>query len=262
MAMTEQGVVGREEELAALSDFLDGPPPPGILLLEGEAGIGKTTLWRQGIDLGERRGLRTLTCSPAESEIQLSFAAAGDLLGGELDEARRQLAQLEERGRALDNPWALSQAARCRGLLAAAEGELEAALPHFEEALREHERMPGPFERGRTLLALGQVQRRLKRKRAAREALTEALSIFDEVATPLWAEKARADVARIGGRAPAGRELTETESRVAALVAEGKSNKEVAAELFVNVNTIETHLSKIYAKLGVRSRGELTQRLR
>jgi predicted ATPase len=85
MAMTEQGVVGREEELATLSDFLDGPPPPGILLLEGEAGIGKTTLWRQGIDLGERRGLRMLTCSPAESEIQLSFAAAGDLLGGQAE---------------------------------------------------------------------------------------------------------------------------------------------------------------------------------
>ena len=83
--MTDEELIGREEELAALSDFLDGPPPPRIALLEGEAGIGKTTLWRRGIDLGERRGLRALTCSPAESEIQLSFAAAGDLLGGQAE---------------------------------------------------------------------------------------------------------------------------------------------------------------------------------
>jgi ATP/maltotriose-dependent transcriptional regulator MalT len=192
----------------------------------------------------------------------LPNAVEGLVATGEFDEARRQLAQLEELGRTLDSPWALSQAARCRGQLAAAEGDSEAALPHFEEALREHERMPGPFERGRTLLALGQVQRRLKRKRAAREALTAALAIFDEMGTPLWAEKARAELARIGGRKPAGSELTETERRVAALVAEGKSNKEVAAELFVSVNTVETHLSKIYGKLGVRSRGELAQRLR
>jgi DNA-binding CsgD family transcriptional regulator len=178
---------------------------------------------------------------------------------GELDEARRQLAQLEERGRALDNPWALSQAARCRGLLAAAEGDPEAALPHLEEALREHERMPGPFERGRTLLALGQVQRRLKRKRAARDALTEALSIFEQMGTPLWAEKARAELARIGGRAPASGALTPTEERVAALVAEGRSNKEVAAALFVSVKTVERNLSHVYEKLGLRSRAELAR---
>jgi DNA-binding CsgD family transcriptional regulator len=180
---------------------------------------------------------------------------------GEFDEARRQLGQLEERGRALDSPWALSQAARCRGLLAAAEGEVDAALPHFEEALREHERMPGPFERARTLLALGQVQRRLKRKRVAREALTAALAIFEELGAPLWAAKTRAELARISGRVRGSGELTETERRIAELVAEGRSNKEVAAALFITVRTVEWNLTKIYEKTGVRSRTELAGRL-
>jgi len=78
----------------------------------------------------------------------------------------------------------------------------------------------------------------------------------------LWADKARAELARIGGRGPAGVELTETERRIADLVAEGKSNKEIAAALFVTVNTVEGHLSHAYAKVGVRSRGELVHRLR
>jgi DNA-binding CsgD family transcriptional regulator len=179
---------------------------------------------------------------------------------GELGEARRQLAHLEERGRALDSPWALSQASRCCGLLAAAEGDTETALPHFEDALVQHERMPGPFERGRTLLALGQTRRRLKQKRPARQSLEEALSIFQQTGTPLWADKARQELRRIGGRRPAGSELTATEKRVAVLVAEGRSNKEVARELFVTVKTVERNLSRVYEKLGVRSRAELARR--
>jgi ATP/maltotriose-dependent transcriptional regulator MalT len=181
---------------------------------------------------------------------------------GEFDEGRRQVEQLEERGRALDSPWALSQAARCRGLLAATEGDPQAALPHLEEALREHERMPGPFERARTLLALGQAQRRLSRKRAARETLTAALSIFEQVGTPLWAEKARVEMGRIGGRSTSGRgELTATEQAIAELVAAGHTNEEVGAKLALSPRTVQWNLSKIYRKAGVRSRTELAAAL-
>ncbi|HEV2901842.1 MAG TPA: AAA family ATPase [Gaiellaceae bacterium] len=181
---------------------------------------------------------------------------------GEFDEARRELAQLEELGRTLDSPWALSQAARCRGQLAAAEGDSEAALPHFEEALSEHARMPGPFERARTLLALGQARRRLKRKRVAREALTEALSIFEQVGTPLWAEKARVELGRIGGRAaPREGGLTATERAIADLVVAGHTNDEVAAALSLSPRTVQWNLSKIYRKVGVRSRTELAAAL-
>ncbi len=78
----------------------------------------------------------------------------------------------------------------------------------------------------------------------------------------LWAEKTAAELARIPGRGRASSELTETERRVAELVADGLSNKEVAARLFVSVRAVEANLSKVYAKLGVRSRSQLAARLR
>ncbi len=178
-----------------------------------------------------------------------------------LDEAEEVLGWLEERGRALDRASALAAAARCRGLLAAARRDADAAIAAFEDALHEHGRVTIPFEGARTLLALGSTQRRSKQKRAARVSLEEALTIFDELGAALWAEKARAELAQISGRAPSRGGLTPAEERVAALVAEGRTNKEVAAELFVADRTVEYHLSHIYAKLGVRSRAELARRL-
>ena len=98
---------------------------------------------------------------------------------GDLDEARVQLGWLEEAGRRLGTPWPLAMGARCRGLLQAAEGDLEAALASCEQALEVHERMPVPFERARTLLIYGTMLRRVKRRKEAREAIEAALSIFE-----------------------------------------------------------------------------------
>jgi DNA-binding NarL/FixJ family response regulator len=113
------------------------------------------------------------------------------------------------------------------------------------------------FERGRTLLSLGVVRRQAMQKKAAREALELALAIFQELGARLWAEKARAELARISGRRAGGDELTETEARVAELAAAGRSNKEISAELFMGLSTVESHLSRVYRKLGVRSRAGL-----
>jgi DNA-binding CsgD family transcriptional regulator len=177
---------------------------------------------------------------------------------GRVDEAEALTGELERRGRMLDRPRLLATGARCRGLLLAARGDLEGAEGVLETALTEHERLAVPLERGRTLLALGSVRRRLQRKRAARETLERALAIFDEIGTPRWAEQARAELGRIGGRtAPGYGELSATEARIAGLVCSGKTNKEIAATLSLSPRTVQWNLSKVYRKLGVRSRTEL-----
>jgi DNA-binding CsgD family transcriptional regulator len=180
---------------------------------------------------------------------------------GEHDLARKYLDLYEERARRCDCPWALATAARCLGLLRLAEGDVEAALAACDRALHEHRRTPGAFERCRTLLALGSAQRRARRLRDARGTLQQALTGFDELGATLWAEKARAELGRIGGRTSSRDELTPSQERVAALVAEGRTNKEVAAALVVSVHTVEAALTQVYRKLDVRSRTELARRL-
>ena len=178
---------------------------------------------------------------------------------GELERARSYLEPYEVHAGRLGSPYARAGAARCRGLLLAAEGELSGACAALERSLADAEQFP--LERGRTLLCLATVRRRAQQKRAAREALEHALAIFDELGARLWAEKARAELKRISGRAPASDELTETERRVAELAAQGRTNKEIAAELFMGLSTVEAHLSHAYRKLGIRSRTQLAGRL-
>ena len=193
-------------------------------------------------------GVRPVYADAIEARI-----AVGDL------DVDAPIERLASRGELLDYPWAQATAARCRGLLLAARGDNDGALAVLDEALVHHERSPQPLERGRTLLALGTVQRRAKRRGDARETLRQALELFDALGAALWAEKAAAELARIPGRGRASGELTETERRVAELVVSGLSNREVAATMFVSVRTVEANLSRIYAKLGLRSRTELAR---
>ncbi len=176
---------------------------------------------------------------------------------GRLDEAEALLAPLEDAGRTLDRAWAMATGARCRALVFAARGDLQGASAAADEAVRHHDRLPLPFELGRTLLVRGSVQRRAKRKREARETLTQALEIFEGLGAEAWAERTRAELARIGGRAASSADLTPTEARVAELVAAGSTNREVADALFVSIHTVEANLKRIYRKLGIRSRTEL-----
>jgi ATP/maltotriose-dependent transcriptional regulator MalT len=181
---------------------------------------------------------------------------------GDLEGARMHAAELEVCAKALKTPWARSLSARCEGLVVGAEGDLEAALDQLERALVEHARLPNAFERGRTLLHRGIVLRRLKRKRAARESIDSAVELFEQLGAKLWLKRARAELARISGISPkANNRLTETEQRIAALVASGHANKQVAAELYVTVRTVESNLTRIYKKLGIHSRSQLAARL-
>jgi DNA-binding CsgD family transcriptional regulator len=180
---------------------------------------------------------------------------------GEHDLARDLLDRFEREGKVLGSPWIAAAADRCRGLLLASEGDLAGAAAALAAALVAQEGNGWPFEQARTLLALGQTQRRAMHRRVARESLLTALALFEELGARLWARQTRAELVRIGGRAAASAELTPTEQRVAALVAQGRTNKETAAALYLSPHTIEGHLSRIYAKLGIRSRTELAHRL-
>lgn len=180
---------------------------------------------------------------------------------GRTTEAESVLTRFEQPARRLGHRWALASVDRCRGLIRAATDDLPGGLADLERARAASEQLPFPFELARTLLALGIVERRAKRRREARLTLETALELFERLAARLWADRARSELERIGGRAPSRHELTPSERRIAELVATGSTNREVAATLFVTVHTIEAALTRIYAKLGVRSRTELANRL-
>jgi DNA-binding CsgD family transcriptional regulator len=183
------------------------------------------------------------------------FEALAELDQG--DDAVEVLEWYEGNARRVGRVSALANSARCRGLLAAQAGDMDAAIAAFDEALGWHARVELPLDKGRTLLALGAAQRRMKRRREARETLDEALAVFERIGAALWAERARAELRRISGRAATPGALTPAEERVAALVCEGKTNREVAAALYLSDRTVEGHLARIFGKLGIRHRTEL-----
>ncbi len=171
--------------------------------------------------------------------------------------ADRRIRWLEERGDALGRASTLAGAARCRGLLLAEQGELEDGLVHAERAVAGYSALPLPFERARSLLALGSLRRRARQKRASREALEASAVLFETLGASVWAARAREEQQRISGRRASATELTEGEARVARLAASGLTNREIARTLSMSVRTVEGHLSHAYVKLGLRSRTEL-----
>src|SRR5512146_2926824 len=180
---------------------------------------------------------------------------------GALDRAERLVARLEEQAARTGIPWDRAVSARGRALLLAAPGELERAADLLDRALTEHDACPMPYERARTLLVQGQVLRRLKRKREARIALDEAATVFGRLGAETWVARAAGERGRVATRrAPDG--LTPSELRVARLAADGLSNPEIAARVFVSRKTVEATLARIYRKLAISSRGQLDRALR
>jgi DNA-binding CsgD family transcriptional regulator len=180
---------------------------------------------------------------------------------GRFAEAERIVARLAERAASLDRAWMQGLAARTSALLAAGAGDLEAALGATERSLALLSRTTYPFDHARALLLQGEIHRRAKRKRAARDSLAAALWIFEDLGARLWAERARAELARVGARAVGPTALTPTEQRVAELAGKGKTNRQIADELFVSVKTVEANMSRVLHKLGVSSRRELVDML-
>ena len=175
---------------------------------------------------------------------------------GRIDEAEARLDAWESSARRLSRAWSLAEAARCRGLIASARGDADGAIVLLEHAVE----VADGFGRGRALLALGAARRRARQKRPAREAIEAARATFEEIGAAGWAESAKKELGRIGGRTRS-EGLTPAERRVADLVANGRTNAEVAATLFLAERTVASHLTHVYAKLGVRSRTELARKL-
>lgn len=178
------------------------------------------------------------------------------------DEAEPLVEVLERNGRRLDRAWALAVGMRCRAMLQAARGDVAAALTTAERAMDEHQRLAMPFERARTQLLLGQLQRRQRRRDAGAATVREALRTFELLGTAAWAGRAEAELARGTSGRRGGQGLTATEQRVAELAASGMINRDIAAALFISTKTVEVNLSRIYRKLGIRSRAELYHALR
>jgi DNA-binding CsgD family transcriptional regulator len=193
--------------------------------------------------------------------IEQTFDAAEALAQlGRVEEARALLGSAEKAQGMLRFPWAEAAVARARGLLAAAEGDLDCAQEDLEAAVETGELVGIPLSLGRSLLALGTVQRQARKKHAARESLGRALEIFERLGAPLWAERARRELARIGGRSSRREGLSGTEAEIVELVVAGRSNKEVAQALHLSTKTVEWNLTKVYRRLGVHSRTELAAR--
>jgi DNA-binding CsgD family transcriptional regulator len=180
---------------------------------------------------------------------------------GRLEEAEFLAVALQSNGLRLDRAWLLAVGHRCRSMIEAGHGELQDAKTSAQRGMVEHDRLAMPFERARTQLVLGQIQRRLRQKEAATASLAEALATFDSLGTPLWAERCRAELARVGGGRRSDTLLTSSEQRVAELAATGMTNREVAAALFISPKTVESNLAKVYRKLDIRSRAELGRRM-
>jgi DNA-binding CsgD family transcriptional regulator len=190
-------------------------------------------------------------CHFVPDEIEAAIAL------GELDRARDLVGWMDAVGQSTRRPWTLATSARCRALLLAADGDLEGAIVEIGRALAEHKRVGMPLELGRTLLVNGIIQRRRRQWAAAQAALRQAEEQFVRLGAATWTQRARSALARIGERSRAHSALTPVEEQIAGLVAEGRTNREIADRLFVSPKTIEATLTHIYRKLEIRTRTEL-----
>ena len=197
-------------------------------------------------------GLEDPTVVPWAPDLVEAYLRAGR--DADAEQASASLTRRAERaGVALP----LAFAARCRGLV-----EEKGFEAHFEKALAQHDRADAPFEAARTLLAYGSRLHRARRRVDSRKKLRAALETFERLGARPWIERTSAELRAAGGirRKPIGDpdELSAQEIRVAMAVAEGATNKQVAAGLFLSPKTIDFHLGRVYRKLGIHSRTELT----
>jgi DNA-binding CsgD family transcriptional regulator len=155
--------------------------------------------------------------------------------------------------------WIKGEADRAEAVLLAAQGDIGGAVARSDRSVRLAGTSGMPIIHGRALLTAGEIRRRARQKARAREALREAVAIFDKLGARLWAQRARSEMARVAPKRPEGAPLTATEREVVDLVAAGRTNREIADTLFMSVHTVEAHLTRLFRALEVQSRTELAR---
>ena len=200
-------------------------------------------------------GSRSTEFAVAIPEIVAILVEAGRLdeaetLGHALAARRNQLA-----------PWSDAAASLCLGLVAHAAGRLDEAQTRLAEAEAGFSGLDATWELAQTLLARGSLLRRLGRRRDAGDLLDQAVAIFDALGAAPSARRARDELRRARPRQRHDDTLTAAETQVAALVAQGMTNREIAAQQFTTIATVEAHLTRIYSKLAIRSRTDLARRV-
>ncbi|HEY7076863.1 MAG TPA: AAA family ATPase [Solirubrobacteraceae bacterium] len=244
--------IARAEATGSRWDWLEARRAAGVTALLARAPARAAEHLAAAWEHTERAGVGDPGAFPVAPELVEALVDAG-----EPGAARRVVDRLRTLAERHEHPWGLAGARRARALTAdPVDADALAA------AADEYGRLGLRFDRARTLLAAGRAQRRLKQWGAARESLEGAAAAFGELGSDGWAELARGELARVGGRRPReSGELTPTERDVVELASTGLANKEIARSLHLAVHTVEVHLSRAYAKLGVRSRTQLAARL-
>lgn len=236
--------------IAATADFA-----AGLLALADGRVADAAALMAPLPERSDRSGSRGAEFAVYIPETVAVLVAAGvigaaDALAAQLDRRRLQL-----------EPWGDAARAYCRGLLAQAGGDAATSLELLDEAARGFEDLAAPWELGLALLARGTGLRRAGRRRDAAASLDRAAAIFRALGAAPALRRTEEELRSARPRPSRGDNLTPAELRVAALVAEGRTNREVAAELSTTVATVEAHLTRIYGKLSVRSRTQLARRM-
>jgi DNA-binding CsgD family transcriptional regulator len=199
---------------------------------------------------------------PFVAEVTLPELIEAAARSGQRGEAMSAFDILSERALAAGTPEALGIRSRCAALLDDGEG----AEASYQGAIDHLERGRAAVELARTHLQYGEWLRRRKRKHDARRKLRTACDMLEAMGAKGFAARAAAELRATGERArprtlAASADLTPQEARVAGLAAEGETNNQIAAQLFISCRTVEYHLSKVFAKLGVSSRAQLARRM-
>lgn len=248
----------RAEETTCRWDWLEAARARGIAALLEQDPAGAAASLREAWEHTCREGVDDPGVFPVAPELVEALVELG-----EHDEAMAVTGRLRDLSEQQQHPWGLVSARRCQAVMSLGTRAYdERAALALADAAADYGRLGLRVDRARSLLSLGRAQRRVKKWGVARESLQDALTTFENLGAPGWTRRVRSELGRIGGRRPQeSGALTATEREVVELAASGRANKEIAQALSLAVHTVEVHLSRAYAKLGVRSRSQLAGRL-